>query len=273
MKKFITVSFIIFLFAYSGIARKSNFRTVGQCTAFFKDGNVVTDVINFLSTRHPKIGFVDYDKYNLKNVWMLNFMNKKWDFPNERKRIKSQTDTIFLKNGQLFYDKIVTYSTKFKVFRFKKSNDIHVSKIKRIYLCCNKFPKFYRNNSDDTNQLNYTTFLLDGKTKDEKIKYYNNRKTGFVNGLQINSKDIVMINFENRKRNFTNEKKRLNRRYDTVFLNNGEYIQDIILRLDFNNGKIIFQDEPEINMNKVSRIYFKNKQNDNRNCVKQRIYQ
>ncbi len=265
-KRIVILLSLIIVLAFNGLARQANFKMLAKCAAFFKGGNKVTGIVNFMSTRHPKIGFLNQGKFNLRNVWMLNFMNNNWNYPNERKLLKRKSDTIFLKNGQAFYDTVITYSTKFKVFRFKHSRDIHVSKIKRIYFCCTILPKAYRdrNNFVDNEVINYTTFLVDGKVKNIDIKYYNRIKTGFVDDLQINTKDIVMINFENRKRNFPDEKKYLNYRLDTVFLNDGKYIQKKIAALDFEEGRIIFQNKSEISMRKVTRIYFK-KQKDKLN--------
>ena len=126
MKKNILIFLVlIFVSTFNGIARNTNFNMIAQCSAFFKDGNMVTGIVNFMSTRHPKIGFIDQGKFNLRNVWMLNFINNNWNYPNERKNLRRNSDTIFLRNGQAFYDKVITYSTKFKVFRFKNSKDIH----------------------------------------------------------------------------------------------------------------------------------------------------
>lgn len=258
-KRIVIVLVLVFLFAYNGIAKKINYNMIGQCTAFFKNGNIVSGTINFMSTRHPKIGFINQGKFNLRNIWMLNFMNNNWNFPNERKLLKRNSDTIFLKNGQAFYDKVITYSTKFKVFRFKNTRDIHVTKIKRIYFCCNILPKAYKDKlkPDNNVEINYTTFLVDGRVKNIDIKYYNNKKTGFVDGLQVNSKDIIMINFENKKKYFKDERKYLKSGFDAVFLKDRKYIIRKISTLDFKTEKIILQDGNEIDLKKVIRIYFK----------------
>ena len=256
MKKNKLIFVLIFVLIISINAKQTNINKIGQCSAFFKGGNMATGIINFLKTSQMKIGFINQGKFSLQKVWMLNFANTKWGFPNERKVLNQNFDTIFLKNGRTFYDKVKKYSFGFKVFRFANTKDIHISKIKRIYFCCTKLPKAYKAIKNDDNQLAYTTFFSDGRVKNSRIKYYNINKTGFEDGLQVNTKDIVMINFENEKNNFPNEKKHLNYKLDTVFINNGKYIQRAISILNFEKGKIVFQDESEVDMNKVTRIYF-----------------
>jgi len=271
-KKFIVILILIFVFVYNGIARKSNFNKTAQCATFFKNGDMVSGIINFMSTRHPKIGFINQGRFNLNKVWMLNFISEKWNFPRERKQLSKNSDTVFLKNGEVFYDKVTTFSTKFKVFRFRNTNDIHVSKIKRIYFCCMKLPRSLKENSNNINEFTYTTIFADGKTKNKDIEYYNKRKTGFVDGLQVNTKDIRMINFENKKKNFPDENRYLKPNLDTVFLKNGDYIQQNIYMIDFKSGKIEFQDESEVNLKKVIRIYFKGYHRNAKNPVRRKKF-
>lgn len=205
IKCFVLVLMLLFSSQYLP-AEQQTFYTPGQCAVYLMNGTVFVDVINFMSTRSSRLGFHRYGKIKIPNVWMMNFNNKQWNFPGERQSLAPSMDTIFLRNGRILHDRVVTFSTRMKVFRFVHSSPIHMNEIKRIYFCCNKLPASYQallqqgqNNNQNRprppRQSSYYTFVTDGRVINSSVTYFNNLKTGFQNGLELNTKDIVLINF------------------------------------------------------------------------------
>jgi hypothetical protein len=241
-------------------AENQTFFQTGQCATFFLDGNMIIDTVDFMSSRSGRLGFVNSGMFKIINIWMVNFISNEWDFPDERNELAPTMDTLFLRNGGIIRDRIDTYSTKMKVFRFDNHAPINISDIKRIYFCCNRLPKYYEEKlkKEPVAAAAYYTFMIDGRVIDSPIVYLENIKTGFANSLQVNSKDIVMINFENNydQDRFPYEKRRLSRTTDTIFLKDNNVIYKNIARFSHDEGIIEFQDSTQLSFSNISRIYF-----------------
>ncbi len=237
-------------------AENQIFFETGKCATFFLDGNIITDTVDFMSSRSGRLGFVNSGMFKIINTWMVNFISSEWNFPEEREELAPTMDTIFLRNGGIIRDRIDTYSTKMKVFRFDNHAPIHILEIKRIYFCCNRLPKSFEEKLKKESAVSYYTFMIDGRVIDSPIVYLENIKTGFGNNLQVNTKDIVMINFENNQADFPNEKRMLARTADTIFLKDNTVIHKNIARFNHEEGIIEFQDSTQISFSKISRIYF-----------------
>ncbi len=262
--KLISFLIVILFVCLPSVAEKQEFYSPGQCAVYTHDGNVFVDTINYMSTRAGKMGFNNYGKIKLHRIWMLNFMNKQWDFAQERRQLAPSTDTVILRNGRIIHDRVITFSIKFKRLRFEKYKEVHVSEVKRVYFCCNKLPAAYANKKKKKGpgggpapSGTYYTYLADGKIVDSPIKYINKDKTGFHSGLQINTKDIRMINFMNKRGSFSQQLKQMNRRTDTVILRNGKTINKEITFLDVEKWVVEFDDDSQMSFDKIGRLYFR----------------
>jgi len=242
-------------------AENQIFFETGKCATFFLDGNMIIDTVDFMSSRSGRLGFVNSGMFKIINIWMVNFISSEWNFPEEREELAPTMDTLFLRNGGIIRDRIDTYSTKMKVFRFDNHAPIHISEVKRIYFCCNRLPKTFEEKLKEEElkkgpAVSYYTFMIDGRVIDSPIVYLEKIKTGFGNSLQVNTKDIVMINFENNQADFPNEKRMLSRTADSIFLKDNNVIYKNIARFDHEEGIIEFQDSTQIPFSKITRIYF-----------------
>ncbi len=237
-------------------AENQTFFETGKSATFFLDGNMIIDTVDFMSSRSGRLGFINSGMFKIINIWMVNFISSEWNFPEEREELAPSMDTLFLRNGGIIRDRIDTYSTKMKVFRFDNHAPIHISDIKRIYFCCNKLPNYYAEKLEIKPAAAYYTFMIDGRVIDSPIVSLENIKTGFANGLQVNTKDIVMINFENNQADFPFEKRRLSRTTDSIFLEDNNVIYKNIAKFNHNEGIIEFQDSTQVVFSKISRIYF-----------------
>jgi hypothetical protein len=188
---------------------------------------------------------------------MINFMGSSWDFPGERQQLVSNRDTVFLRNGQRLNVNIVDFSSRRHMFEFKVGGAVHESKVKRIYFCCTKLPAAYQGKEETASgEFESVTFLVDGRIIDSPLSYLNSRKTGFQDGLQINTKDIWMINFKDDSLDFPKERLQLSNRVDTIFPVKGRVFYDTVVGFDGRTGKFSFQRSSPLHYSQVTRVYF-----------------
>jgi hypothetical protein len=234
-----------------------------QSVTFLKDGNKITDVIIDMSSRIGKIEYQNNYKVHRNQVWMINYVDANWDFPNERSQLSNNTDTTFLRDGTVIKDKIIDFSSRRMVWEFTNTRAVHESQIKRIYFCCTTLPGAYKQETTSpgtpgtSNQNRYSvTFLVTGKSIEVPLSYLNAQKTGFTDGLQINTHDIWMINFEDNKWDFPGERGRLNNRQDAIFLKDGNVVYGNITNFNENQQTFQLRSGNPIHESQIKRIYF-----------------
>jgi hypothetical protein len=231
-----------------------------QSVTFLMDGNSITDTIIDISSRTGYVEFQNSPKVHRSQVWMINFLDNQWDFAGERERLTGNTDTIFLRNGHILNVKIVDFSSRRLMFEFLQGGAVHESNVARIYFCCNKLPAAYQNMkptpSPDQGERYSTSFIVDGRIVEYPLSYLNNQKTGFTDGLQINTRDLWMINFIDNKWDFPGERQQLNARLDTIFMRDGEVIYDKVVDFSKTRRTFQFSNIDPIHESQIKRIYF-----------------
>ncbi len=231
-----------------------------QSVTFLKDGNKITDVIIDMSSQTGKIEYQNNYKVNRNQVWMINYVDANWDFPNERNQLSNNTDTIFLRDGTVLHDKIVDFSSRRWVWEFARTRAVPESQIKRIYFCCTRLPGAYEKAAPSpgpADEKRYSiTFLVTGKSIEVPLSYLNTQKTGFTDGLQINTHDIWMINFQDNQWDFPAERRQLNNRQDTIFLKDGNVVYDNIGSFSEQQKTFQLSRYNPIHESQIKRIYF-----------------
>jgi hypothetical protein len=231
-----------------------------QSVTFLKDGNKITDVIIDMSSHTGKIEYRHNHKVHRNHVWMINYVDANWDFPNERSQLSNKTDTIFLRDGTVIHDKIVDFSSRRWVWEFMRTRAIPESQIKRIYFCCTNLPGAYEKAAPSPgpkDEQRYSiTFLVTGKSIEVPLSYLNSKKTGFTDGLQINTHDTWMINFENNQWDFPAERRQLNNRQDTIFLKDGNVLNDNVISFSEKQKTFQLSRGKPIHESQIKRIYF-----------------
>lgn len=228
--------------------------------SFLQDGNSIASTIVDVSSRTGTVDYRNGQKIHRSRIWMINFENRNWNFPNERRQLSNNSDTIFLNNGHILKVKIVDFSSRRRVFEFRDGGKVHDGQIKRIYFCCTKLPAAYRKSSPSTpvadNGKAPATFLRNGRFYNKHLSYLNHTKTGFVGGPQINTKAIWMINFSNKEWNYGHERKQLDRNQDTIFLKDGEILYDVVVDYSKTRKTFRFENTEPLHSSKIKRIYF-----------------
>ena len=228
-----------------------------QSVTFLLNGDTITDTIVDMSSQTGQVEFLRHGKIHRSSIWMINFMDSNWDFPDERAQLVSDRDTVFLRNGHRLNVNIVDFSSRRQMFEFRVGGGVHESKVMRIYFCCTKLPAAYRGQEEAApGESGSVTFVVDGRIIDSPLSYLNSRKTGFQDGLQINTKDIWMINFEDDSLDFPRERLQLSNRVDTIFPARGRVFYDTVVGFDGRTGNFSFQGTNPIHYSQITRIYF-----------------
>lgn len=251
--KFMMIFAVIGMIGLTGINLSAD-----QSVIFLHDGNIITDTIVDMSSRTGQVEFRRSPKLHKSRIWMINYENAQWDFPDERGRLSRGTDTIFLRNGQILNVTIADFSSRRRMFEFNRGGSVHESNVKRIYFCCVDLPEAYRAKGQQQQEDDFfsVTFMVDGRVIDSPLKYLNTRKSGFQDGLQVNTKDIWMINFEDENLDYPNERRQLDRRLDTIFLTNNRKVYDTVIDFNERRGEFRFANIDPIHYSQINRIYF-----------------
>lgn len=98
------------------------------------------DIIN------PQLVFELSDGTEIKfsDIWMINFENSKWDFPQERSQIITSSHYCFLRDGSAASGKIIGYNGNLRFFELDNEKKIAIDSIKRIYFSRNIQDKIQR---------------------------------------------------------------------------------------------------------------------------------
>lgn len=231
---------------------------------YLKNGTYIKDTLMDMSRRTGKLEYHNQGKVHWSQAWMINFQNDKWNFPGERSQLTGKADGIFLRNGQVMHAIIIDFSSRRRVFEFQQGGSVHESQVARIYFCCDILPGAYNKllktpqsgNQGNNNRGSSTSFIVDGRVVEDSLSYLNSRKAGFTEGLQINTKDLWMINFENNRWDYPNERNRLAEDSDTLFMKDGEVLYGRITGFNKNNGTFTFRGMDPVHESHIKRIYF-----------------
>jgi len=144
MKKMMGV-LLIGIFMLTGSLVFTDKLPEGYSTAFLKNGEkLIVKVIDVSRTRLV-MEFQDISgdtkEIKLAEIWMINFINTKWDFPKERDKIVTAKHYFFLKNKEIISGRINDFSRNQKVFELDTGEKIRIGSIRRIY--------FYKNPPDE----------------------------------------------------------------------------------------------------------------------------
>ncbi|MCP2619098.1 hypothetical protein NLC82_06735, partial [Candidatus Aminicenantes bacterium AC-335-A11] len=252
MKKLIFVIFIISsIFLWSGLIFGQNLRA-NESAIFLRNGNMIIGEIVDISSARRVLQLKDGTEIKLTNIWMINFINTKWNFPGERKQIKTADHYFFLKNGSIIYGKIIDFSSNLRVFELDTGEKIKIGAIRRIY-----FSKRVPNQLRKEIEKVATVFLKDGTVISGEIIDFSLSRMVLVlkGGNEIKLSAIDMINFVDKGRSFPSERSRIvNPRIYYIFLKDGGVITGRIAGFDSN--AFILSSGERVNINSIKRIYF-----------------
>jgi exosome complex RNA-binding protein Rrp4 len=105
----------------------------GQQAIFLNTGNrIIGEIIDISSTRLV-LQIKSGQEISLSRIWMINFSNKNWYFPEELKRINTPQHYLFLKNDDVILGRVVDFSDRMRVFELEGGGKAEIGKLRRIY--------------------------------------------------------------------------------------------------------------------------------------------
>jgi hypothetical protein len=105
----------------------------GEAAVFLKTGELRVGEIVDISSDTKYLEFKDGGVVPLGTIWMINFVDKGSNFPDEASVIVTPDHYVFLKAGGTLKGKIVDFSSEGKFFEFESGQKIPVDTVRRIY--------------------------------------------------------------------------------------------------------------------------------------------
>ncbi len=106
----------------------------GEAAIFMQGGNVNIGVIGDISRTRLVLQLKDGREFPLGRIWMINFVNTDWNFPNERTMMQKDENTIFLRNNDITVGRIIDLSSTRMVLELDTKEEIPIGRIRRIYM-------------------------------------------------------------------------------------------------------------------------------------------
>jgi len=131
------VTVLVFaLVAVAALAAQTRMRS-GEATIFLRSGDSVIDKVIDISSTRLVLETENNGEYPLRDLWMINFINDAWDFPNERNQLNPRDHFVFLRNGGVSVGRIVDFSSERRVFQFESGEEFPIGQVQRIYFSPN----------------------------------------------------------------------------------------------------------------------------------------
>lgn len=136
MKKHIFWLLIGWLCLGVGLASSQGLRS-GEAAIYLKNGDLVVDRILDISSTRLVLETENRGEFPLRDLWMINFVNDKWNFPDERNKIEGGDHYVFLKDGGITSGRITDFSSEQRVFDLDSGEKIAIGRVRRIYFSKN----------------------------------------------------------------------------------------------------------------------------------------
>ena len=120
----------------SGIAFGQTLKS-GEQAIFLKNGDTVTGSIVEINAEKSSLELKDGTSVPIRDLWMINFVNEQWNFPNERNLIETNEHYVFLKSGDVMSGRITAFAADKREFEFESGDKFPVGSVRRIYFAKN----------------------------------------------------------------------------------------------------------------------------------------
>jgi hypothetical protein len=109
----------------------------GEVTIFQRSGDSVIDQIKGYSKVRLLLVTENSGDFQIGNVWMINFVDDAWNFPDERNQMNTDDHYVFLRNGGMAHGQIGDFSRERRSFLFESGEEFPLNQIRRIYFSRN----------------------------------------------------------------------------------------------------------------------------------------
>jgi hypothetical protein len=120
----------------SGIAAGQKLKS-GEQAIFLKNGDTVIGSIVEINAEKASLELKDGTSLPVRDLWLINFVNEQWNFPNERNLIETNEQYIFLKSGDVTSGRITALAADKREFEFESGEKFPFVSVRRIYFSKN----------------------------------------------------------------------------------------------------------------------------------------
>jgi hypothetical protein len=254
---------MIVLLLISGGWLSAAFHREGQCQVFYRDGGQREADLEFLSTRSSQISFYKSAKEPLNRIWMLNFVESRWDYAKDQTQLHPQGgDTVVYRDGRVEHLYIFSWSTARRLFYLKdqahqqerNSRELPIGNIARVYFG-NQIPSTYRVAVQPQPQDVSTGFrpvevgvLIQGASHQVIWNGFDAQKGAYLLGdrwQRASSIQRIYLGRHNEDLDDTNVSETMT----TILLEDGRILQDKLI--DAQNGLLSFESLKPVDLSRV----------------------
>jgi hypothetical protein len=254
MRPLTLITLILLLFAPAAATHSS--------TTFLTDGRIVSHTV--VDINKMRVDFEGDYQVKTQDVWLINFHNANWNFPNERKQLRAGTCTIILTNGKVIYQNVTDYDAR-RSGRIHMENNtyIHVSAVKRIYFPHAGIPHYYakliKEQQDAQQSLKCTVYPRKGNSFTADLQHYDTIRKAFTFSNRYVSviTNIRMMRFDKDKPIHYKKRYKIVATVETVILKNGEVLTGTFVNFDNENKVFEFEEFTPIPVSEITKIYFR----------------
>ena len=105
----------------------------GEQAIFLKNGDTIIGAIIQIDAEKLSLELKDGTSVPLRDLWMVNFVNEQWNFPNERNLIETNEHYVFLKSGDVTSGRISAFRAEPREFEFESGEKFPFVSVRRIY--------------------------------------------------------------------------------------------------------------------------------------------
>jgi hypothetical protein len=105
----------------------------GEQAFFLKNGDMMIGSIVEINAEKASLMLSDGASIPIRDLWMINFVNEQWNFPNERSLIETNEHYVFLKTGDVTSGRVTAFTADKREFEFEAGDKFPIVSIRRIY--------------------------------------------------------------------------------------------------------------------------------------------
>ncbi len=122
MKKAVVFGILVLVLA-AGAVQAQRLRA-GEQAIFLKSGDEIVGNIRDISSTRLVLELADGTEIPLRDLWMINFVNEEWNFPQERNLIETNEHYVFLKSGDVASGRIVDHEQRTAGLRVRNRREV-----------------------------------------------------------------------------------------------------------------------------------------------------
>jgi hypothetical protein len=126
----------------------------GRAALFLQGGKMVVGEVVDISRTRLVVQLRDGQEFPFHRVWMINFVNTDWNFPEERERLEKDEHYIFFRNDRMTSGQIIDFSSTRKVFELDTEEEVPIARVRRVYFT-NRLPAAYESRLAEEAKPNY----------------------------------------------------------------------------------------------------------------------